>query len=91
MKTLQIRIPDDLLQKVDDFIKKGFFRSRSHVLREALSKYVSEFKYIGSTPYIVGPFNPSEFELLKKDPKNVLELGNSQIIELQDKLKHIRG
>ena len=91
MKTLQIRIPDDLLQKVDEFVKKGFFRSRSHILREALSKYVSEFNCTGTIPYIVGPFNPSEFELLKKDPKNVLELGNSQIIELQDKLKHIRG
>ena len=89
MKSLQIRIPDDLLQKVDDFIVNGFFRSRSHVLREALSKYVSEFNYIGSVPYIVGPFNPSEFDLLKKDPKNVLELANSQIIELQDKLKDI--
>lgn len=91
MKTLQIRIPDDLLQKVDDFIEKGFFRSRSHILREALSKYVSEFNYNGSTPYIVGPFNPSEFELLKKDPKNSLELVNSQLIELQDKLKYIKG
>ncbi len=91
MKTLQIRIPDDLLQKVDEFVKKGFFRSRSHILREALSKYVSEFNYTGTIPYIVGPFNPSEFELLKKDPKNVLEIGNSQIIELQDKLKHIKG
>jgi len=91
MKTLQIRIPDDLLQKVDEFVKKGFFKSRSHILREALSTYVSEFNYPGSIPYIVGPFNPAEFELLKKDPMNVLELGNSQIIELQDKLKHIRG
>jgi len=91
MKTLQIRIPDDLLQKVDEFVKKGFFKSRSHILREALSNYVSEFNYTGSISYIVGPFNPAEFELLKKDPKNVLELGNSQIIELQDKLKHIRG
>lgn len=91
MKTLQIRIPDDLLQKVDEFVKKGFFKSRSHILREALYNYVSEFNYTGSVPYVVGPFNPAEFELLKKDPKNVLELGNSQIIELQDKLKHIRG
>lgn len=89
MKTLQIRIPEDLLKKVDDFIEKGLFRSRSHVLREALTKYISEFNYTGSIPFIVGPFTPSELELLKKNPKKSLEIRNSQLLEVQKVLKEL--
>lgn len=91
MKTLQIRLPDDLLKKVDIFIKKGFFRSRSHILREALSKYVLEFNYSGSIPYIVGPFNPSEYELLKKNPEKSLDFSNSQLNKLKSEINKIIG
>ncbi len=89
MKTLQIRLPEDLLKKVDEFIEKGFFKSRSHVLRESVSKYISEFNYPGVLPYIVGPFTPSEFELLKKDPNRALEIPLSQLKILGKNLEKI--
>ncbi len=89
MKTLQIRLPEDLLKKVDKFIKKGFFKSRSQLLREVLSKYVSEFNYTGTIPYIIGPFTPSEMELLKKDPKESLEIPYSQLLKFQTKIKDL--
>ena len=79
MKTLQIRLPEDLLNKIDNFIEKGLFKSRSQLLREALQNYVSNFNYVGTLPYIIGPFSPSEIDLLKKDPKEPLEISVSQV------------
>jgi len=79
MKTLQIRLPEDLLNKIDNFIEKGFFKSRSQLLRDILQKYVSEFNYAGTLPYIIGPFSPAEIDLLKKDPKEPLEISVSQV------------
>ncbi|MBA7503210.1 hypothetical protein ES706_01818 [subsurface metagenome] len=89
MKTLQIRLPEDLLKKVDEFIEKGFFKSRSQLLRKAISKYILEFNYTGTIPYIIGPFTPSEMELLKKDPKKSLEIPYSQLSKFQTKIKDL--
>ncbi len=79
MKTLQIRLPEDLLNKIDNFIEKGLFKSRSQLLRDILQKYVSEFNYAGTLPYIIGPFSPAEIDLLKKNPKEPLEVSVSQV------------
>ena len=78
MKTLQIRLPDGLLKKIDNFIEKGLFKSKSQLIREAQQKYISEFNYIGTLPYVIGPFSPAEIDLLKKDPKEPLEISISQ-------------
>ena len=89
MKTLQIRLPEEILKKVDDFIEKGFFKSRSHLLREALIKYVEDYNYAGEIPYIIGPFTPSEIQLLKKEPEKSLEVPKVQIKLLQEEIKNL--
>ncbi|MFX1397923.1 MAG: ribbon-helix-helix protein, CopG family [Promethearchaeota archaeon] len=91
LKTLQIRLPEDILKKVDAFIQKGFFKSRSHLLRDAVVKYVEDYNYSGEIPYIVGPFTPSEMEQLKKAPKEHLEIPRSKIKSFQDEIKSLSG
>jgi len=90
MQTIQIRIPDDVLKKIDDIIEKGHFRSRSHLLREALTKYISELNYIGTLPYIVGPFTPKEIELLKTDPLKSLVIPDSELKKINSTLKDFK-
>jgi len=87
MHTIKIRIPDDILKKVDMIIKKGLFRSRSHLMREVLSKYISDLNDIGAIPYIIGPFTPKEMELLKTDPKESIIISDSQLYSINKKLK----
>jgi len=89
MKTLQIRLPEGLLRKIDNFIEKGLFKSRSQLLREALQKYVSEFNFVGTLPYIVGPFSPAEIDLLKKDPKEPLEISISQLNMISEDINNL--
>lgn len=90
MQTIKIRIPDDILKKVDMIIKKGLFRSRSHLMREVLSKYISDLNYIGTFPYIIGPFTPKEMELLKIDPKESIVISDSQMNSINQKLKSLK-
>jgi len=90
LQTLQIRIPEDLLSKVDEIIKNGLFRSRSHLLREALSKYISELNNIGTLPYIVGPFTPEEIKLLKSNPQKSLDVPNSELKLINKELTDIQ-
>ena len=89
MKTLQIRLPDEILKKVDDIIKKGLYRSRSHLIREAVSKVISEFNFIGALPYIVGPFTPDQLELLGEDPKESLWIPESKLKEIKEEIINI--
>ncbi len=89
MKTLQIRLPEEILKKVDTIIEKGFFRSRSHLLRDALIIYVNNFNYGGEIPYILGPFTPSEISLLKKEPNKQLEIPKNQIKIFQENIKNL--
>jgi hypothetical protein len=90
MQTIQIRIPDDILKKIDDIIEKGLFRSRSHLLREALTKYISELNYIGTMPYIIGPFTPKEIELLKTEPLKSLVIPDSELKKITSTLKDFK-
>ncbi len=90
MQSLQIRLPEELLGKVDALVGKGLFRSRSDVLRIALDKYISELNCIGVLPYIVGPFTPEEIELLKKPPKKNLELPEEAVEQIKKDLAKIR-
>jgi len=91
MKSLQIRLPEEILEKVDDIIQKGLYRSRSHLLRDAVSKFISEFNYFGTLPYIVGPFTPDQIDGLKKDPKESLWNGKSKLIEIKEELESLLG
>ena len=91
MKTLQIRLPDEVIKKVDVLIKEGLFKSRSHLLREAVSKFISEYNYIGVLPYIVGPFTPEVIEQLKEDPKKSLAIPVSKLAEIKKEFLDIIG
>lgn len=91
LKTLQIRLPEEILKKVDAIIQKGFFKSRSHLLRDAVVKYVEDYNYSGEIPYIVGPFTPAEMEQLKKAPKERLEIPRTEMESLQDEIKSLSG
>ncbi len=90
MQSLQIRLPEELLGKVDKLVGKGLFRSRSDVLRIALDKYLSELNSIGVLPYIVGPFTPEQIELLKKSPAKNLEVPEEIVKQIQKELAKIR-
>jgi len=90
MQSLQIRLPKKLLKQVDEIIHKGFYSSRSDFLKEATRKYVLDFKFAGTLPYIVGPYSKEEIELLKSDPKDSLFLSQKEIKELNKDLKNIK-
>jgi len=89
MQTVQIRIPEDLVKKADEVIKKGLFRSRSHLLREALGKYLQNLNHIGIMPYIVGPFTPEEITLLKSNPSNLLQVPSDKLSKVDEELKKL--
>ncbi|QEE15543.1 ribbon-helix-helix domain-containing protein [Promethearchaeum syntrophicum] len=90
MQTLQIRLPKKLLKQVDEIIHKGFYSSRSDFLKEATRKYVLDFNFAGSLPYIVGPYSKEELETLKSDPKDNLFLSRSKIKDINKELKNIK-
>ncbi len=90
MKTLQIRLPDELLEKVDNIIKRGLYRSRSQLIREAVSKVISEFNYIGTLPYIVGPFTPDQLERLKEDPNESLWISESKLKQIKEEIENFQ-
>ncbi|MFX1294498.1 MAG: ribbon-helix-helix domain-containing protein [Promethearchaeota archaeon] len=64
MQTLQIRIPKELLKRVDSLVKSGLFQSRSEIFREAVRKYIQESNYNGMIPFIVGPFTAEQIKIL---------------------------
>jgi len=45
----QVRVPEGLLQEVDDLVGTGLYTNRSEVIRDALRKLVLE-RQIGSVP-----------------------------------------
>ncbi len=90
MQSLQIRLPKELLGKVDSLVGKGLFRSRSDILRIALDKYLSELNSIGVLPYIVGPFTPEQIEILKKPPTKNLEVPDEMVEKIKKELAKIR-
>jgi Arc/MetJ-type ribon-helix-helix transcriptional regulator len=90
MQSLQIRLPEELLDKVDMLVEKGVFRSRSDVLRTALDKFISELNTIGTLPYIVGPFTPKDIEQLKKIPRKPLEISGVLLEEIKEEVKQLK-
>ena len=79
-----------LPRPVDHIIQKGFYSSRSDFLKEATRKYIMDFKFAGSLPYIIGPYSKEEIEVLKKDPKENLFLSPSEVKNLKIAVKNLR-
>ncbi|MHA1720812.1 MAG: ribbon-helix-helix domain-containing protein [Promethearchaeota archaeon] len=90
MQTLQIRLPKKLLEQVDEIIQKGFYSSRSDFLKEATRKYILDFKFAGTLPYIVGPYSKEEMKVLKSDPEENLFLSEGEIKELNQELSKFK-
>ena len=49
MTVAQVRIPEGLVSEVNKLVKRGFYSSKSDVIRDAIRKLVLE-KQIGSIP-----------------------------------------
>ena len=90
MQTLQIRLPDEILKKVDELVQQGFYSSRSDFLKEATRRYIMEFNYAGCLPYIVGPFSKEQMELLKKNSEENLFSDDDAIEDTKNLLKSLQ-
>ena len=49
MAVAQVRLPESLMEEVEKLVTKGFYTSKSDVIRDALRKLILE-KQIGSVP-----------------------------------------
>ncbi len=90
METLQIRVPKEILKKVDEIIKQGYFQSRSELLRDALLDYIRRGNFYGMGPLMVGPFTEPQMKLLENTPIESLEPSQKTIDLLKKQLKDFR-
>ena len=49
MELMQVRLPEKLIKEVDRFVKKGYYSTKSDVIRDAVRKLILE-KMIGIIP-----------------------------------------
>lgn len=49
MAVAQVRLPEGLMQEVDELVSKGLYTNKSDVIRDAIRKLILE-KQIGSVP-----------------------------------------
>ncbi len=69
MELMQVRLPGKLIQEVNGFVKKGYYATKSDVIRDAIRKLILE-KQIGSIPNTgdsVKEIRKIRKELSKKD------------------------
>jgi len=90
MESLQIRLPKELLEKVDQLVKTGIYRSRSEVLRQAVQDYIIRSNFNGIAPFIVGPFSNKNFEQALDIPLDKLTPPKDQIEEIKRKFKDFK-
>ena len=90
METLQIRLPKIILQKVDDLVASGFYRSRSEVLRDALRDFISHSVFNGSLPFIVGPFKDETFRDVPDKPIDEYQAPKEAVEWLQGRIKDFK-
>ncbi len=88
MESLQIRLPKKLLEKVDQLVKSGFYRSRSEILRVALQHFILQSNYNGSAPFIVGPFIEPNFEIVLQKPIETLIPPKKEIEQIRKKFQN---
>jgi Arc/MetJ-type ribon-helix-helix transcriptional regulator len=44
MKTIQVKIPDELYRQMDTLVKEGWFRSQEDVIDEALRRFLESHR-----------------------------------------------
>jgi len=49
MELTQVRLPEKLVQKLDRFVKQGYYASKSDLIRDAIRRLLLE-RQIGSIP-----------------------------------------
>ena len=49
MELMQVRLPENLITELDRFVKKGYYASKSDLVRDAVRRLVLE-RHIGSIP-----------------------------------------
>ncbi|MHA1616442.1 MAG: ribbon-helix-helix domain-containing protein [Candidatus Njordarchaeales archaeon] len=44
MRTITLKIPEDLLRKLDDLVRRGVFSNRSIAIREAIKLLIARYE-----------------------------------------------
>jgi len=82
-RLVQLRVPEELIRRIDAYVAEGLYRSRSEVIVDATRRFLERSTpasaleaFIGS--YLTGTLKPSEeapenlreiFQKLRKDPR----------------------
>jgi hypothetical protein len=89
MESIQIRLPKEILEKIDQLVQAGIFQTRSDILREIIRNFFLNSNYNGSLPYIVGPFTKSELEKIKNTSLEMLKPDQKALLEIKSRLKTV--
>ncbi|HME53009.1 MAG TPA: ribbon-helix-helix domain-containing protein [Candidatus Lokiarchaeia archaeon] len=90
METLQIRLPKNILKKVDELVASGFYRSRSEILREALRDFIGHSSFNGSLPFIVGPFKDESYRIVPDKPLDAYQPAPESVEWVKDRIKNFK-
>lgn len=90
-RLVQLRVPDELVRRIDRFVAEGLYRSRSEVIVDATRRFIERAApsspleaFIGS--YMTGALKPSKeassilnhmFDKMRKNPTWRSHFGNS--------------
>ena len=44
MTPIQVRLPESLIEKLDELIEKGHYSNRSEIIRESIRKFLRELE-----------------------------------------------
>jgi len=90
-KLVQLRVPEELIRRIDSFVREGLYRSRSEVIVDATRRFLERSDpssplelFIDS--FLIGALKPSKeadtnlnqlFEKLRKDARWRTHFGNT--------------
>jgi len=90
METLQIRVPKSIIKQADYLVRLGFYANRSDLIRESLRLFLIQRKFLGMTPFIVGPFNDQEMKIVQNIPVESLRATDPIAEKIKAQLKSLR-
>lgn len=86
---LQIRLPQQLITKLDELIRTGLYTNRSEIIREILRNYFLKNSYNGSLPYIVGPFTIQEMKHFQNLSVDDIAIDLSSIARIKSQINDV--
>jgi hypothetical protein len=89
MDSIQIRLPKEIINRIDHLVESGLFQNRSEIVRNIIRNYFLTNNYNGSLPYIVGPFNSQEIEKFQKMTASDLAPDGATISKIKSQLKNV--